>query len=277
MYHTDAGTSHLIRLQRVTKSFEHAGSRFTAVDAVSLDIHRGEIFGIMGQSGAGKSTLLRTINLLERPESGTVEVDGVDMMALKKRGLRDKRQSIGMIFQQFNLLQNANVFENVAFPLRLRKTHRDEVKLRVNQCLSIVGLTDKIANYPAQLSGGQKQRVAIARALATEPAVMLCDEPTSALDAETAETVMEVLRDVNQRLGVTIVIVTHQIDVVRLLCHRMAEMRQGKIVRESRLDQPSHASEGSTFINRFVLSTTGRPTESNLSSSSASSLHLVGG
>jgi D-methionine transport system ATP-binding protein len=243
----------LIRLKGVSKSFAHAGGRFHAVNDVSLEIRAGEIFGIMGQSGAGKSTLLRTINLLERPDSGFVWVDGVEITALDKRGLRHKRQSIGMIFQQFNLLQNATVFENVAFPLRLQQASSEAIKARVGQCLSIVSLSEKAGSYPAQLSGGQKQRVAIARALATEPAVMLCDEPTSALDAETAQSVLEVLRDINQRLGVTIVIVTHQIDVVRLLCHRLAEMRDGRVVSQSDIQPAQRVVAKAALDNQVSL------------------------
>jgi D-methionine transport system ATP-binding protein len=245
--------SPLIRLSDVAKSFVHAGGRFQAVSNVSLEIFRGEIFGIMGQSGAGKSTLLRTINLLEPPDSGSVWVDGVDITSLDKHGLRQKRRSIGMIFQQFNLLQNASVFDNVAFPLRLRGAARDVIEARVTKCLAIVGLADKTSSYPSQLSGGQKQRVAIARALATEPAVMLCDEPTSALDAETAQSVLEVLRDINQRLGVTIVIVTHQIDVVRSLCHRLAEMRDGRIVRQSDIEPAQRVVARASLENQVML------------------------
>jgi D-methionine transport system ATP-binding protein len=243
----------LISLRKVSKSFAHDGGRFHAVNDVSLEIYAGEIFGIMGQSGAGKSTLLRTINLLERPDSGQVFVGGVEITALDKRRLREKRQSIGMIFQQFNLLQNATVFDNVAFPLRLRSSDKEGIRTRVAKCLDIVALSDKTTSYPAQLSGGQRQRVAIARALATEPAVMLCDEPTSALDAETAQSVLEVLRDINQRLGVTIVIVTHQIDVVRSLCHRLAEMREGRILRQSQIQPVQRMVAQAAIENRVML------------------------
>ncbi|MGI4935204.1 MAG: methionine ABC transporter ATP-binding protein, partial [Janthinobacterium lividum] len=202
----------VIRIDSVSKSFAlPRGVRFDAVKAVSLDIHAGDIFGLIGKSGAGKSTLLRLINLLERPDSGSVTVDGRELTSLGKSALRDARQNIGMIFQQFNLLQNASVFDNVAFPLRIHgRTAKAEIARRVEECLALVGLNDKSESFPAQLSGGQKQRVAIARALASRPAVLLCDEPTSALDAETTRALLETLSDINRQLGVTIVIVTHE-------------------------------------------------------------------
>ena len=183
----------LIALAAVSKSFTLPDGRvFDAVQSVTLDIAAGQVFGLIGKSGAGKSTLLRLINLLERPDAGQVRVDGRDLTALSKRELRETRQGIGMIFQQFNLLQNASVFDNVAFPLKLHGNRsKAEIEQRVRECLAVVGLTDKIHSYPAQLSGGQKQRVAIARALAPKPKVLLCDEPTSALDTETTRSVLQ--------------------------------------------------------------------------------------
>ncbi|HLU00704.1 MAG TPA: ATP-binding cassette domain-containing protein [Burkholderiaceae bacterium] len=224
----------LIRLSDVTKTFTlPGGGRFTAVAPISLDIAQGEVFGLIGRSGAGKSTLLRMINLLERPDSGQVLVNGHDLTQLSAPELRKARQNLGMIFQQFNLLQNATVYENVAFPLTLHgKFGRKELKARVEECLALVGLSDKHAHYPAQLSGGQKQRVAIARALAPRPQVMLCDEPTSALDAETTRTVLDTLRDINEKLGVTIVIVTHELSVVQALCTRVAVLEHGEMVEQ---------------------------------------------
>src|SRR3989475_495747 len=203
----------LIRLRDLQKKFVTAdGKHFDAVRSVSLDIGQGTVFGLIGKSGAGKSTLLRLINLLERPDSGEVVVAGQRLTDLGRRALREARQNIGMIFQQFNLLQNATVFENVAFPLRIHGGHsRAQIEQRVRECLDIVGLTDKAASHPAQLSGGQKQRVAIARALAPRPQVLLCDEPTSALDSETTRSILATLADINSRLGVTIVIVTHEL------------------------------------------------------------------
>lgn len=231
----------LIRLESVSKRFPLADRHdtFQAVDDVSLAIGAGERFGIIGTSGAGKSTLLRLINLLERPDAGRVEVGGRDLTRLSRTGLRTARRGIGMIFQQFNLLQNATVFDNVAFPLTLQrpKSSSADIHARVEACLGEVGLTGKRESYPAQLSGGQKQRVAIARALATRPAVMLCDEPTSALDSETTRSVLEILADINRRLDVTLVIVTHELSVARALCERVAVMAEGRIVETLAMDR----------------------------------------
>lgn len=226
--------SSLIVLDSVSKRFDLPDGRtFDAVKSVSLTIPKGSIYGLIGQSGAGKSTLLRLINLLERPDSGRVVVDGQELTALPKAQLRQARQNIGMIFQQFNLLQNATVFENVAFPLSLHgKRSKKEIAQRVAECLELVGLTEKAGSYPAQLSGGQKQRVAIARALAPRPQVMLCDEPTSALDTGTTRTVLQTLREINEKLGVTIVIVTHELSVVQALCDRVAVVAAGEVVEE---------------------------------------------
>lgn len=226
----------LIRLTDVSKSFVTPGGGFDAVRNVSLAIRAGDTFGIIGKSGAGKSTLLRLINLLETPDAGSVQVAGTELTTLSRKDLRAARQSIGMIFQQFNLLQNETVFENVAFPLRIhRKAGREGIARRVAECLDIVGLSSKSDSYPAQLSGGQKQRVAIARALASEPAVLLCDEPTSALDPETTRSLLGVLRDINRRLGVTIVIVTHEMAVVRALCRHVAVMDAGRVIEQAEI------------------------------------------
>jgi D-methionine transport system ATP-binding protein len=224
----------LIRLDGVSKSFALPdGRRFDAVRDVSLSVRPGEILGLIGKSGAGKSTLLRLINLLERPDAGQVHVAGRELTALKPAQLRRERQRLGMIFQQFNLLQNATAAENVAFPLQLHAGRsRREIADRVAECLALVGLTDKADQYPAQLSGGQKQRVAIARALAPQPDVLLCDEPTSALDAETTRELLATLADINARLGVTIVIVTHELEVVQTLCRRAAVIADGRLVEQ---------------------------------------------
>nr|WP_316641938.1 methionine ABC transporter ATP-binding protein [uncultured Roseateles sp.] len=242
----------LIRIESVSKSFAlPGGDRFDAVKAVSLQIREGDIFGLVGKSGAGKSTLLRLINRLEQPDSGCIWVAGRDITALAKPALREARQSMGMIFQQFNLLQNASVFDNVAFPLRIHKGHgRAEVDARVRECLALVGLSDKIHSHPAQLSGGQKQRVAIARALASNPKVLLCDEPTSALDAETTSSVLDILREINQRLGVTIVIVTHELSVVRRLCRQVAVLEDGRVAEQFAVNPG--AAEGQV-VRRTVL------------------------
>ena len=221
----------MIVLEQVSKRYRHRDQGwFTAVEPLSLHIKAGEIFGLMGYSGAGKSTLLRLINLLERPDSGSVSVDGQTLTALSAPSLRQARQHIGMVFQQFNLLANRTVAANVAFPLEVAGWQRSDIERRVAECLDIVGLTDRANHYPAQLSGGQKQRVGIARALAASPKVILADEPTSALDPATTRSVLECLLDINRRFNVTIVIVTHELSVIRRLCDRAALLHQGKLL-----------------------------------------------
>lgn len=233
--------SPVIELRSVQKSFTLPdGQHFAAVHPLSLSIARGDIFGLVGKSGAGKSTLLRLINLLERPDAGSVRVAGRELTTLGRRQLRDARQNIGMIFQQFNLLQNATVYDNVAFPLRIHGHHtRAEIDARVRECLALVGLSDKLASYPARLSGGQKQRVAIARALAPRPDVLLCDEPTSALDSETTRALLQTLREINRELGVTIVIVTHELAVVDQLCSHVAVLEHGCLIEQFAVDGPA--------------------------------------
>jgi len=226
----------IIRLDQIRKSFVTSSGSLHAIDGVSLHIRSGEVFGIIGKSGAGKSSLLRIINLLERPDAGQVFVAGQELTGLSKVALRSARQHIGMIFQQFNLLQNLTVADNVALPLRLHHAARKEIQARVLECLEVVGLSEKAGSYPAQLSGGQKQRVAIARALANRPAVLLCDEPTSALDPETTRSVLDVLKEINLRYGVTIVIVTHEMAVVRSICRQVAVMDAGKIIEQFSVD-----------------------------------------
>lgn len=201
-----------------------------AVHPLSLSIDQGEVFGLMGYSGAGKSTLLRLINLLERPDSGKVLIDGQDLTAMNAAQLRTARQNIGMVFQQFNLLANRTVAGNVAFPLEIAGWSKNKINERVRECLQIVGLSDRAQHYPAQLSGGQKQRVGIARALAPNPSVILADEPTSALDPATTRSVLDCLQDINRRFNVTIVIVTHEMSVIRRLCRRTALLHQGHLL-----------------------------------------------
>jgi D-methionine transport system ATP-binding protein len=224
----------IIRIERASKSFAlPRGGHFHAVKDVTLSVAEGDIFGLIGKSGAGKSTLLRLINLLERPDHGSITVAGVELTRLGKRELRAARQNIGMIFQQFNLLANATVFDNVAFPLRIHDTLNAPRRLaRVQECLAVVGLEDKAGSYPAQLSGGQQQRVAIARALASRPAVLLCDEPTSALDAETTRALLDTLRDINARLGVTIVIVSHELSLLGAICKHVAVIEDGAVAEQ---------------------------------------------
>lgn len=220
----------MIQLSGVGRRYTTPSGVSDAVCATDLSVARGEILGLIGFSGAGKSTLLRMINLLERPTQGEVWVDGERIDQLNAAGLRRARRNIGMIFQQFNLLHNRTVASNVALPLEIAGMDRSSAQARVAECLRCVGLMEKVDQYPAQLSGGQKQRVAIARALATRPQVLLCDEPTSALDPHTAREVLEVLRDINARLGITIVLVSHSLAAVRALCGRVAVMEAGRVV-----------------------------------------------
>lgn len=221
----------MITLDNVSKRYQTRDkSWFTAVEPISLQIEAGEIFGLMGYSGAGKSTLLCLINLLERPDSGTVTVGGQELTRLGAAQLRQARQNIGMVFQQFNLLSNRTVADNVAFPLEVAGWPAEKIRQRVAECLEIVGLANRATHYPAQLSGGQKQRVDIARALAPNPQVILADEPTSALDPATTRSVLGCLEDINKRFNVTIVIVTHEMSVIRRLCDRTALLHHGKLV-----------------------------------------------
>jgi D-methionine transport system ATP-binding protein len=242
----------VIRLCDVRKSFALPdGTTFDAVRSLSLDIPAGDVFGLIGKSGAGKSTLLRLINLLERPDAGQVIVGGRDLTTLSRRELRETRQTLGMIFQQFNLIQNASVADNVAFPLKIHGRHsRAEIAARVRECLGLVGLHDKATAYPAQLSGGQKQRVAIARALAPRPQVLLCDEPTSALDSETTRDLLQTLREINRTLGVTIVIVTHELSVVEALCRHVAILERGELIEQFAVDAP--AANRLTVLGREI-------------------------
>ena len=221
----------MIILDNVSKRYQTRDqSWFSAVEPTSLEIKDGEIFGLMGYSDAGKSTLLRLINLLERPDTGKVVVGKQELTALNAKELRQARQNIGMVFQQFNLLSNRTVADNVAFPLEIAGWPSEKIQARVAECLDIVGLQERAQHYPAQLSGGQKQRVGIARALASNPQVILADEPTSALDPATTRSVLECLEDINKRFNVTIVIVTHEMSVIRRLCDRAALLDKGRLL-----------------------------------------------
>jgi len=225
----------LISLTNVTKSYPPAKRGeppVLAIDDVSLDIEAGDIFGIIGYSGAGKSTLVRLINALERTSSGAIHVAGQEITGLREREVRRIRLGIGMIFQQFNLFNSKTVFNNIAYPLRVAKADRKVIAARVDELLSFVGLTDKARNYPEQLSGGQKQRVGIARALAASPSILLADEATSALDPETTSEVLALLRRVNRELGITIVVITHEMDVIQSLATKVAVMEAGRIVEQ---------------------------------------------
>ena len=216
----------MIQVEQLSKIYDSV----KAVDDVSLTINQGEIFGIIGYSGAGKSTLLRCLNLLETPTKGKVIVDGKDLTDLSKRDVRRERQKIGMIFQHFHLISTKTVYENVAFALKASQKSRNEIAEKVPELLKMVGLEDRAKHYPAQLSGGQKQRVGIARALANDPHVLLCDEPTSALDPTTTEAILDLLKKINETLGITIVIITHEMEVVQKVCDRIAVMEDGRVV-----------------------------------------------
>lgn len=227
----------MIHLSNISKTFHLGKKEVQAVKEVSLHIQSGEIYGIIGFSGAGKSTLVRCINLLERPTTGTVVIDGVTLTDLKPSALRQERQKIGMIFQHFNLLRNRTVYQNIAYPLKKTTLTKAEKEQKINELLDLVGLSEKKAAYPSQLSGGQKQRVAIARALANDPKVLLCDEATSALDPQTTRAILTLLKQVNEKLGITIVVITHEMEVVKDICHKVAVMEHGLVVEEGKTAQ----------------------------------------
>lgn len=223
----------MIELKNVNVTFQIKKQKVEAVKNVSLHINKGEIFGIVGGSGAGKSTLVRTINGLQKPTSGEVIIDGIDIINLKKKDLRDLRKNIGMIFQHFNLISRKTVGQNIEFALSVQGIPKDSRKERVKELLELVGLEDKENVYPAELSGGQKQRVGIARALAANPKILLCDEATSALDVHTTKEIVDILRNINEELGITIVFITHQLEVAKQLFHKVAVINDGTIVEES--------------------------------------------
>ena len=222
----------IIQIRDLTKTFGQGADAVHALEHISLNIQKGEIFGIIGLSGAGKSTLVRCINLLERPTAGSVVVDGQEMTQLTDRQLRKARQSIGMIFQGFNLLMQRTALDNICFPLELMGVSKAQARKKARELLEVVGLGDRENAYPAQMSGGQKQRIAIARALATDPKVLLCDEATSALDPTTTLSILELLKDLNQKLGVTVVIITHEMKVVERICHRVAILSGGVVAEQ---------------------------------------------
>ena len=226
----------IIEIRGLRKTFGQGEAAVTALDGIDLSIEKGEIFGIIGLSGAGKSTLVRCMNLLEKPTEGTVRVDGQDITTLSPKELRKARQSITMIFQGFNLLMQRSALDNICFPLELSGTPRKEAAARARGLLKVVGLEGREGAYPAQLSGGQKQRVAIARALATDPKVLLCDEATSALDPTTTNSILALLKELNQKLGVTVVIITHQMSVIEEICTRVAILDGGEVAEEGRVE-----------------------------------------
>ncbi len=222
----------MIEISRVNKVFQQGTKEIHALRDANLNITQGTIFGVIGASGAGKSTLIRCVNLLERPTSGTVTVDGVELTALSNNELTHARRKIGMIFQHFNLLSSRTVFANVALPLELAGINKEAITSKVNELLDLVGLSDKHESYPANLSGGQKQRVAIARALACDPKVLLCDEATSALDPATTHSILALLKEINQKLNLTILLITHEMDVVKNICHEVAIIGGGELVEK---------------------------------------------
>ncbi len=236
----------MIELEHVTRTFCSVPDKppVTAVNDVSLTVNDGDIFGIIGFSGAGKSTLVRCINLLERPDSGSVKIDGVEMTALKPRDLYRARRKIGMIFQQFNLMPSRTVGQNVAYPLKGSGLTRQQQQQKVRELLDRVEIGDKVDAYPSELSGGQKQRVAIARALANDPTILLCDEATSALDPQTTGAILRLLKDLNRSLGLTMVVITHEMEVVKTICRRAAVMDKGEIVESGNIldifSEPQH-------------------------------------
>jgi D-methionine transport system ATP-binding protein len=222
----------MIELKQLTKVYGKGKAVTNALTGLDLAVKKGEIFGVIGHSGAGKSTLIRCINLLERPTSGEVWVNGVNLTSLRTRQLQAERRKIGMIYQHFNLLSSATVYDNIAFPLRLVRTPTSKMEMKVNDLLALVGLEDHRDKYPAQLSGGQKQRVGIARALASDPEVLLCDEATSALDPQTTDSILKLLLDINKRFNLTIVLITHEMHVIQSICDRVAVIHEGGIVEQ---------------------------------------------
>ena len=266
----------MIVIEDAYKTFESGARKVDAVRGVSLTIQDGEIFGVIGYSGAGKSTLIRLINLLERPTSGRIFVNGQDLTALAPKELRQARRKIGMIFQHFNLMKSRTVYSNVAYPLRGSSLSKEERRNKVMNLLKLVGLEEKALAYPAQLSGGQKQRVAIARALANDPTVLLCDEATSALDPQTTQDILRLLRDVNRKLGITIVLITHEIAVVKEICTRLAVMDAGRVVEEGAIydvfSQPK-----AELTQRFIRTTNNLARFEELLANAPDSLNLMPG
>ncbi len=244
----------IIELKDITKTFVQDGKTFNAVENACVSVEKGDIFGIIGFSGAGKSTLVRTINLLGRPTSGSVTVKGKDFLALSQKELREERKKIGMIFQHFNLMKSRTVFDNVAFPLKRSGLNKREISEKVHSLLKLVEIDEKADNYPSQLSGGQKQRVAIARALANEPDILLCDEATSALDPTTTKSILKLLKKLKDQLGLTIVIITHQMEVIKEICDKVAVMEKGRIVEQGDVFS-IFANPQDEVTKRFIRST----------------------
>ncbi|MDR2796038.1 MAG: ATP-binding cassette domain-containing protein [Spirochaetaceae bacterium] len=242
----------MIRLEKITKTYQTATGPLQALNSIDVHIQKGVIFGFIGFSGAGKSTLLRSINLLERPDSGSVFIDNEDIAKLPKKELLQRREKIGMIFQHYNLLLNSTVYKNVAFPLEIMRIKKPEIEKRVMKSLEIVDLPEKTDDYPAKLSGGQKQRVAIARAITTEPKILLCDEVTSALDPQTTGTILDYLKKVNKELGITIVLVTHEMEVARTVCDYVGVLENGYLVETLNMTENA-VNTPQSKIGRFLF------------------------
>lgn len=244
----------MIKLEKVSKIFNVAGRQLTALDNVSLHVPKGKIFGVIGSSGAGKSTLIRCVNLLEKPSTGRVLIDGQELTALNEAQLVQARRHIGMIFQHFNLLSSRTVFGNVALPLELNGTDKQTITKRVTDLLKLVGLEDKHNTYPSNLSGGQKQRVAIARALACEPKVLLCDEATSALDPATTQSILKLLKEINRTLNITILLITHEMDVVKKICDQVAIIEKGHLIEQGTVSE-IFSNPQTELAQQFIQST----------------------
>lgn len=242
----------MINITNLSKTFKGSENTVEALKNISLCINDGDIYGIIGMSGAGKSTLVRCMNMLERPTSGQVVINGKDLGSLSEKELRKERRKITMIFQGFNLLMQRNCLDNICFPLELAGVKREEAKKRAKELIELVGLPDKANAYPAQLSGGQQQRIAIARALATDPEVLLCDEATSALDPKTTHSILELIKDINKRLNITVVIITHQMSVVEEICNRVAILDDGRVVEEGEVSEV-FANPKSSAARRLVF------------------------
>lgn len=244
----------MIKLNNITKIFTLPDKKLTALDNVSLHVPKGQICGVIGASGAGKSTLIRCVNLLERPTHGAVIIDGVDLTQLSDAELVKTRRQIGMIFQHFNLLTSRTVFENVALPLELENKSKAEIQEKTTALLALVGLSDKHNVYPANLSGGQKQRVAIARALASDPKVLLCDEATSALDPATTQSILKLLKEINRSLGITILLITHEMEVVKRICDQVAVIDKGSLVEQGTVSE-IFSNPKTKLAQEFISST----------------------
>lgn len=245
----------MIRVEHISKTFQVNNGQVDAVKDMSFSIAKGEIFGIIGLSGAGKSTLVRCLNLLEKPDEGNVFIDGKNLAELSQRQLRKERREIGMIFQHFNLLMQRNVLDNICFPLEIAGVSKKEAKKRAKEFLEIVGLSEKAKAYPAQLSGGQKQRVAIARVLAANPKILLCDEATSALDPQTTKSILNLLKEINQKYGITIVVITHEMAVIQEICSKVAVLDHGSLVETGSVEElfraPKTEAAKRLILNEF--------------------------